>query len=177
MYNGSQCRDCDHLNKSEATRWCQLYATEPKEFCHRHTRYESEAQPMAFFDNRTNTAIDATDATDLGMNLYMSIPKAAPPDIFKSGGGGDFGGAGASGSWELPSTPAPTNIDLSDHVDATASVLAVASEASASGLDAVLSVASAVVESAGDALSSVADVAGDVFSGLADAASSIDLDI
>jgi hypothetical protein len=159
-------------------RWCEQYPSEPTSKCDLF-RLTAGVSAVSFLDSITPTRDSVpnflTNAVDLGIDVYTSLPTKAA-EIFKSGGGGDFGGAGASGTWDT----------ISDHVSGAASTvqelaasgLTVAGEASQAGLNAVVSIGSAVGDAAssvGSALGSVAEGAGDMASGLGDIVSSIDL--
>lgn len=56
-------------------------------------------RPVEFTDSPV-IALAATPTSSLGSGLLVK-------EIFESGGGGDFGGAGATGTWEETAAPAP----------------------------------------------------------------------
>ena len=105
------------------------------------------------------------DGLELAVNAAKSLPNHLPdgPNPFQSGGGGDFGGAGASGSWTDPI------------VEQVSQTVASVMESTGGVLSSVVDTAGTCAAVVGDTMSSVADVAGDVCSGVADAAGSIDL--
>ena len=119
---------------------------------------------------------------DLAIDVTASLPKRveAAPDVIKTGGGGDFGGGGATASWTddllaqvgstISNVHKVTAGVLSSSVD-TAGTVCVAVGDTVSSISSGLGDAACVV---GDGIGSVASGIGDVASGIVDAAGSID---
>lgn len=164
--DGTQCTGCEHLDRPRADWWCAHFEDEPTIHCELY-RGSAVTSVVSFLDP-SQRGPDAVDLLNIGVNVYSSIPSSSP-EVFKSGGGGDFGGGGATGSWDLPTTPEPSAAVLDSIPSTFDAILVAASEAGSAGLDAVVSAGSSVAEAA----CSVADVAGDVASCVADVASSV----
>lgn len=131
----NNCETCNHKNYPDGG-WCYMFREEPITRCYKHTAIPSDEK---------RALVDAVYfVADVGTNVVDFTPTPTKaPDVFESGGGGDFGGAGASGSWDFTDT-------LSDAASAVADV------------------AGSTAEVAGDVLGGIASAAGDVVSGLLD---------
>jgi hypothetical protein len=148
----NNCKSCEHIMIPQGGH-CYMFREEPQGVCYKHTGRQL-GSPQASFD----TTADFTESlVDMALSLVQFRPSvsAPTPEVFKAGGGGDFGGGGATGSWELPSVGSMAD--------------AVCEAASTAG-DAVASAGSCVVEAVTESASAVADVAGDVASAAVDVA-------
>lgn len=110
------------------------------------------------------------DVAELGLDIATHLPtRAGKAAGTISGGGGDFGGAGASGDFGGGAAgdfgDAAANI-ASDAPGAVSEFMEAAGEMLSTAGSAVAEGAGAVIEGAGAVVGGIAEVAGDILSGL-----------
>lgn len=140
----NNCQACEHRANPQGGH-CYMFREEPQGVCYQHTsRVPGSGMTL-------NSVSDFTDSlVEIARSLIQEAPgvvATAPvdtPKVFESGGGGDFGGGGASGSWELPS--------ISEAVD----VVVAGSKAVGCVAGAVADGVGAVAEGAGEVLGAIA---------------------
>ena len=131
----NNCETCNHKNYPDGG-WCYMFREEPITKCMQHTALKRENSsesivPLILTDIAINTVGVAIDVA------ILDSLSSAPAAVFKSGDGGDFGGAGASASWDIGSTISDAAGTVSDAADV-------------------------VLSGIGDAFSGLGDVAGDL---------------